>query len=163
MGEERSGCRTVLMIGCGVILAIGALGLTVLALNYSKIKAGYEMAATSFAGMEDVRKALQARYAAAEVSTTMKRQTGTEGWTLAITLVDPTFPGGLDTASLEERGKDIAVTARGALKDPAAYAHYDIQLVRHADDADRSTITTGIEVDAKDLPPPSALPPANPA
>lgn len=120
--------KSCLGVGCAIVVAIGLIGGTIVALNWTTISDGFSKATSTFSGLLDVQAAVRAHTGAREVKVHAASTSGVEGTTLRIEILGGGFLGDTDPAApgAREKALRVAVVARDALPPGTTYDRYEI-------------------------------------
>jgi hypothetical protein len=126
----------VVGIGCAgvILLALVAAGLVVR--SWPKLTGYYRLAKSNFSELLTVQAAIEKKYGA-EVWVTVKRESGTAGSIVSVTLVNAPLMDRVSVDSPDGRraALDVAVTARDALPPGSRYDNLEVVFMRQSDTA----------------------------
>jgi hypothetical protein len=130
-GSARS-ARQWVLVGSGCLALSGIVCATLLALNWSRVDQLYQRASGTVTDVLAIQRALQSRYRTSEVTVGWRQRHGTANSILVVQLVNPPFLEGLAFEDARPQAQEIALVARGKLRDPAAASVVEVQLTKSA-------------------------------
>jgi hypothetical protein len=158
-GNRKSVWPKVFAIGCGAILLFVVVIAGAVAWNWPRLTGLYHRASSAFSELMHVRAVVQDKYGGAVV-VTVKRDGGTDGTVLSVTLANPSFLDQLDLdgPAAKEKALEVAAAARDALSPGSEYAAYEVVFSRQRDAGATVATTTSFRFQPKELPPRSRTP-----
>ena len=138
MAERRSPWRKAAFAGCGCVVAVALIAGGLVASNWRAIGSWLNRNAADMAELAAVQRAVVSRSRTPQVQVRLRsggfysmkegkgRSTGTR---LVVTLTNAPLFSGKDLNALEPQAREIALVARGAMRDPSSAPGVDVELV----------------------------------
>ena len=149
--EDKSGCRTALGIGCGVVLLLIVLAGVAVAVNWDKMKSIAQSATATLQDVQAANAAVRAEFDTQAVAAHIQHQAGESRFN--IVLINPPFLESTDQDQLEAKAKEVATVARNAMADPGAYPKFQVTFIERSTGKGAVTIQRTFEFTASELPP----------